>query len=79
MTGEKKAAAGDGNAQRICVPVPSGVRRGTMIAVLVGLGLIGYCGGYALRQFREKKAGAGWVLSALCLADAALLAWMITL
>ena len=35
-----------------------------MIAVLVGLGLIGYCGGYA---------------SALCLADAALLAWMITL
>ena len=35
-----------------------------MIAVLVGLGLIGYCGGYALRQFREKKAGAGWVLSA---------------
>ena len=25
-----------------------------MIAVLVCLGLIGYCGGYALRQFREK-------------------------
>ena len=50
-----------------------------MIAVLVCLGLIGYCGGYALRQFREKKAVAGWVLSALCLADAALLAWLITL
>ncbi len=59
MAGVKKTAAGDGNAQRICVPVPSGVRRGTMIAVLIGLGLLGYCGGYALRQFREKKAGAG--------------------
>ena len=79
MAGEEKTAAGDRNAQRLCVPVPSGVRRGTMIAVLVCLGLIGYCGGYALRQFREKKAGAGWVLSALCLADAALLAWLITL
>jgi len=27
----------------------------------------------------SAAAGAGWVLSALCLADAALLAWMITL
>ena len=50
-----------------------------MIAVLVGLGMIGYCGGYAIRQFRMKNPGAGWILTALCLADAALLAWMIML
>ncbi|MFR7473228.1 MAG: hypothetical protein ACLUVV_00305 [Christensenellales bacterium] len=30
-----------------------------MIAVLVCLGLIGYCGGYALRQFREKRRAPG--------------------
>ncbi len=50
-----------------------------MIAILTSLALMGYCGGYAARQFRQQNPAAGWVLSALCLANAALLAWLVTL
>lgn len=50
-----------------------------MIAILVSAALVAYCGGYAVKQAKERRWGPALVLAALCVMDLALLYWLTTM